>query len=104
MNNVAESGFYCFTSPYGLDGMAKQTGKRLDLLAVAAQSPGSGQWRNFLAQAKIEFEQIVIWELWNADFAQRLRERYGFRDATDFNEVDNRFERVVIWEKINATP
>ena len=72
------TGFERFESPTGLHGLARTSGKRLDLLAVNATKPGSGQFRAFIAQAKREFETICVWEVWNP-LLDLVLPRYGFR-------------------------
>lgn len=79
------TGYDRFSSPTGIQGLAKQDGSRLDLLAIDASDPGKGQFREFMRQAKSEFEQIFIWEVWNP-LLKEILVRYGFRPAVGFFE------------------
>ncbi len=62
---ILKTGYDRFQSPTGIDGLCRVTGKRLDLLAVFAAQEGKGQFRNFIAKSKKEFETIRIYEIWN---------------------------------------
>lgn len=66
-----------FYSPTGINGLAKEDGDRVDILAVDATKPGTGQFRAFIDQCKLEYETIVILEVWNDWLIEVLR-RYGF--------------------------
>lgn len=72
------TGYEQFHSPTGMNGLAKVDGDRLDILALDASAPGTGQLRAFIDQCKREFETICIWEIWNPLLEEILR-RYGFR-------------------------
>ena len=72
------TGYLRFQSPSGIDGLAKENGDRLDLLAVNALVPGIGQFRRFIQRCKREYETICIWEVWNP-MLHEILQRYGFR-------------------------
>lgn len=72
------TGFNRFTTAGGIDGLGKITGKRLDLLAIVALDPGTGQFRRFIAEAKTHFDTIAILHDWNPLMPEILK-RYGFR-------------------------
>ena len=72
------TGYSRFKSPTGISGLAKDNDGVLSILAVHAETDGCGQFRNFIAQAKIEYKTIKIYEVWNPMLEQIL-ERYGFR-------------------------
>lgn len=77
-----------YFSPTGINGLAKENGKRLDILVVDATKPGTGQLRAFIDQCKREYEVIIIWEVWN-DMLVEILQRYGFRwyeEVTDEGE------------------
>ncbi len=75
-----------FKSPTGLNGLAKSSGDRLDILAVDATQPGTGQFRRFIKRAKQEYKTICIWEVWNKDL-EGILGRYEFNPC-DENDPD----------------
>ena len=76
------TGYMRFQSPDGLGGLAKWSTDRLNLLAVHASVPGKGQFRDFIAKAKLEWKTICVWEDWNPLVGQALA-RYGFQRETE---------------------
>ena len=78
---ILGTGYMRFTTSFGLAGLAKATGDRLDVLAVDAARPGTGQFRRFIDAAKQSFSTVAVWEDWNPILAPAL-ERYGFHPAT----------------------
>lgn len=74
-----------FESPYGIDGLARVSGSELELLAVVTDTPGEGQFRQFITACKAQFESIRVFEIWNDALAHTL-ERYGF---TPFTTTEN---------------
>lgn len=76
-------GFSRFTAPTGIEGLSKWISvSRLELLAVAATKPGTGQFRAFITECKKCFDEIVIWEVWNQDLIPVLL-RYGFEPVNE---------------------
>ncbi len=75
---ILGSDFRRFESPTGIDGLAKVNGDRIDILAVYATDPGTGQFREFIDQCKREFETICVWDIWG-DWLALVLQRYGFR-------------------------
>lgn len=71
------TGFQRFASPCGVFGLAKEQGKRLDVLAVLAERPGTGQFRGFVEQCKQEYSFVYFWEVLNP-MLLRCLERYDF--------------------------
>lgn len=70
--------FMAFTHSAGCDGLARSDNIHLEILAIHAKNPGTGQLREFIKQAKARFATITVFEIMN----QRLEEaltRYGFR-------------------------
>ena len=76
------TGYEQFHSPTGINGLAKVNGDRVDILALDARDPGTGQFRIFMDQCKREFETIYIWEVWNPTLRHVLA-RYGFLPVTE---------------------
>ena len=66
-----------FSSCFGIDGLARWTEIQLEVLAVHATMPGSGQFRNFIAAAKHFFPTLCVWHDDNPIVGQALA-RYGF--------------------------
>ncbi len=75
---ILGTGYDRFKSPTGMNGLAKVSANRIDILALDATIPGTGQLRNFIDQCKREYETVCIWEVWNPWLHEVLR-RYGFR-------------------------
>lgn len=69
-----------FQSPTGIEGLAKEDGKRLDILAVNATKPGTDQFHEFIIWCKAEYEAIYVWEIWNP-LLEQILQRYGFQVA-----------------------
>ena len=76
---AARLGFWPFTSPAGVYGLAAIIGGRLEVLFVAANRPGNGQLRAFVTTAKQQYEAITFWEP-TPRLAETLR-RYGFTNT-----------------------
>jgi hypothetical protein len=79
---VLGTGYSQFNSPSGIDGLAKWTDDRLDLLAVVTPTPGRGQFREFIKSAERHFRTICIWEVWNP-WLESVLKRYGFTQETE---------------------
>ena len=75
------TGYNRFETADGMNGLAKITGERLDVLAVVASKAGDGQFRRFIAAAKRAFKIVAVWEDWNPIIGDALK-RYGFHPAT----------------------
>jgi hypothetical protein len=70
--------FEPFTAPtFGIHGLARITGPKIEIIAVAADVPGVGCFRDWIKNLKTEFQEIYIWEVWN-DFLPAVLARYGF--------------------------
>lgn len=79
---VLGTGYMRFSSPSGIDGLAKRDGTRLDILAVIATKPGTGQFRKFISRCKVRFETVCVWHDFNPQIGEALA-RYGFHPETD---------------------
>ena len=86
-----------FSSPFGIDGLAWSVPSRLDLLAVSATIPRTGQFRRFIRGAQAEYETICVWEVWNHDLAEALV-RYGFQPAEE--EQNGEILRGFRWDRL----
>lgn len=74
---ILKTGFLEFESMAGVGGLAKEYDRTIEILAVHASNPGTGQFRAFIEELKGSFETIFIWEVWNPDLKKTLK-RYGF--------------------------
>jgi len=79
---ILGTGYSQFHSFAGIDGLAKWTDSRLDLLVVHTFLPGQGEFRTFIKSAKTYFRTICIWEVWNPWLGEVLL-RYGFTPETE---------------------
>lgn len=72
-----KTGYCRFRSPIGINGLAREQGPLLEILAVVANKPGTGQFRTFIERCKQEYETVTVWEDWNPIVGEALK-RYGF--------------------------
>lgn len=79
------TGYQRFQRPDGLNGLAKESGSRLDVLAVVASKPGTGQFRTFIEEAKAAYGEVYVWEDWNPVVSAAM-ERYGFTRTQQIEE------------------
>lgn len=75
--DLFESGYSAFQSSTGLNGLAKIENGTLSLLAVNATKERTGQFRQFIRQAKWKYKEIEVVEVWNEELRSALL-RYGF--------------------------
>ena len=75
------TGFDRFRSVCGINGLARESDARLDVLAVEATKPGTGQFREFVRKVCAVFDTVCFWHDWNPELAGALQ-RYGFRRVT----------------------
>ena len=66
-----------FVSPSGIQGLARENGDRVDILAVYNPDGTPGRFRVFIEQAKIEYRTICVWCIENP-IAHDALLRYGF--------------------------
>lgn len=72
------TGYLRFASPVGIHGLAKVTGKSLELLAVDALRPGNGHFTAFLNLCKLECDKIFVWHV-TSEILHDCLPRHGFR-------------------------
>ncbi len=72
--------FMRFSTRDGMNGLAREEPGWLDILAVDADEPGTGQFRRFIAACQESYQVIRIWEVWNPIVADALG-RYGFSNC-----------------------
>lgn len=87
-----------FTTTVGVTGVAHLDDTYGDstfyILGVAADKPGTGQFRNFIKLCKEYFKRVVVQEVTNRDL-NRILERYGFYESCDYNGLtwEKRYEQ-----------
>lgn len=69
--------FNRFDSRFGVGGLAKENGDRLDILAIHSEKQRCGQCRSFIAACKLEYRTICVWHVDNAILKAALT-RWGF--------------------------
>ncbi len=77
VSTLLETGYYLFNSRFGVDGLAKENGTRLDILAVHSRIQGHGMFRNFIHACQDHYDTICMWHVDNPLLAVILR-NYGF--------------------------
>jgi hypothetical protein len=75
------SDFQAFTAPF-VHGLARVSGRRLDVLAIKSAEEGRGHCRRFVADARREFDTVVFVEVCNEMLAAALG-RWGFRQVVE---------------------
>lgn len=90
------TGFNRFNTRVGIDGLAKITGSKLEILAVHAKTKGVGQFRDFITFAKRQFSHIYVWQDDNPIVTNALQ-RYDFTPAYT---IEAGGEVVAGWEWI----
>lgn len=95
---LLKSPFDNFESSCGIYGLARLSLKetRLDILAVVADAPGTGQFREFIRLAKLRFLTIGVWDIWGDNLKHTLA-RYGFTDS--ILDLDDEKTHGMLWTK-----
>jgi len=69
----------------GLHGLAFVSGKNLEIMAIVANWPGSGHFREFIMEAKEHYDSIRFWAVMGVGLIKILP-RYGFSEGKDIDE------------------
>jgi hypothetical protein len=77
VSEILGTGYMRFVANSGLEGLAKEVGEGVEILAVIAPSPGSGQLRDFIESTKANYQHVSVLEIWNRTMVNTLS-RYGF--------------------------
>ncbi len=93
--------FCKFTSPLGLNGLARATDDTLDILAVFADRPGQGAFTKFLKRAQGRFSTIRVLSIWNPTLQAFLLCR-GFIHFTDLDANSHDMIHGLKWTKPSA--
>ena len=96
------SEFHRFKSRHGIEGLGLVTFPRLDLLAVVAANPGTGQFHRFIVAAKFRFDAIGVWAVGSSTLDQCLP-RYGFKKATYTGSMGYTASGW-LWKRMKDTP
>ena len=88
MGLILETRFERFVSPTGIEGLARATGDRLDVLAVYNPTEERGRFRAFIAAAKIEYRTICVIAIENPAIHSALL-RYGFTPDVEIDPFGN---------------
>lgn len=95
-SQALNSTFEAFTHVSGCDGLARMNPVQLEILAIHAGKPGTGQFRTFIDSAKARFTTIIFMEVRNRQLAGMLF-RYGFRPGTGY-EFDGAETEIWLWK------
>lgn len=85
-----------FVSPAGIEGLARATGDRLDVLAVVNPTNMRGRFRNFIAQAKLEYKTICALSVDNPAIHAALL-RYGFTPDVEIDQFGD-VQHLLRWD------
>lgn len=86
--------FLRFEASCGVHGLAQVEDRHLDVLAVAAVTPGIGQFRVFINECKQFYHSIRFWTVLEDSMREMLL-RYGF---TKSHDVDKFGEMQEVWD------
>jgi len=78
-------------------GLAYVDDDHIEILAIMAQKPGTGQFREFIQQLKEHYSTIRFWVMLNDTLAAKLAE-YGFMRGKDLDEYGE-FTDCMDWRK-----
>lgn len=91
---VLETGYSKFSSPSGINGLCKELAPdKLQVLAVDATKPGTGQFREFMKQIKSDYPNIEFLFVDNITLRCTLH-RYGF---TEFGYEETHLDGKKEW-------
>lgn len=99
---IAKTGYWKFVSRAGIDGLMKWKDGRLDLLAIFTANPGTGQFREFIKEAKLISSTIFVWHIFNPTLGKILF-RYGFKPVVETFKIQDREDvaKGVRWDAKN---
>jgi len=86
-----------FTSPTGIEGLARVTGDRLDILAVINPTEKRGRFREFISAAKLEYRTICVMIIENPVVHAALL-RYGFTPDVEIDQFGDT-QQLLRWDK-----
>jgi hypothetical protein len=91
--------FRRFESRQGIEGLMRLThgDREIELLAVRATQPGTGQFRRFIAACQTKFDRVAIWNVWNGELPAILQ-RYGFTPCEQ-TEADGEKMEGLAWRR-----
>lgn len=93
VGQALKTGMDRFSSPWGVDGLCRVVGVRVDILAIASQTPGKGQLRSFITALKGQFKHIRVMHIDNPILVPILA-RYGFVPFQDVESIEGETEFI----------
>ena len=90
-----------FASPFGIEGGARESANRVDLVAVGSDEEGTGHFRAFIRHCQANYATICVWELWDDALSAVLR-RYGFQPALETDQFES-MVRGWRWDRSELT-
>lgn len=97
------TGYSRFVSPLGIDGLAKEDGSRVDLLAVYSPDPGKGHLSAFIAHCQSVYETVCVWEDMNPVIGAMLSKR-GYRRVMQIDDKHGELLHGWRWDRTPAVP
>ena len=94
---MLDTRFERFVSPTGIEGLARATGDRLDVLAVRNPTDERGRFRAFIDAAKLEYKTICVLAIANPIVHEALL-RYGFTPDVEIDQFGDTQE-LLRWDK-----
>jgi len=85
-----------------LHGLAFADDTVIEILAVRAHKPSTGQFRQFIQDLKAHYTFIRFWAVMNERLAGKLEE-YGFRVGVDIDENGDPID-CMDWRKVEVPP
>lgn len=98
VGKILGTGYRQFISNFGVDGLAKESGDRLDILAVYSHQIGKGNFRRFIAACQSEYRIIGVWAIGNPIIEQALG-RYGFTPEIEIASTSTEKMEGMRWDK-----
>lgn len=95
LSEMFDTTFHNFRSVHGICGLARKSIDQtsVDILALHAMVPGTGQFHRFIAALKEEFNVIQIRDVINP-WLPRVLARYGFVEKT----IPEHFQLTKLWQ------
>jgi hypothetical protein len=96
LGDVLGTNFMEFDTPT-VQGLAREDGDRVEILAIYSKEQGRGYFRDFIARCKGEFREVRVLTIMEPQVAKALK-RYGFRK---FQRREPDGERVagMVWKR-----
>lgn len=93
--------FKQFHTELGVSGLCIVEDKKLEILAIHSAIEGHGNMREFFRLAKLEYDEIYVWEIWHQWLKDKLSE-YGFYPT--LKDIAETTVHGMKWRKNETTP